>query len=178
MMNLELITLQVFYGCINLGSLSGLATPYMERDTDFWSAYLLCLCMFFVGTLVLVLGRKVYIVRPPQGSIITDAFRAMWMMVKARKMDAAKPSYQAGLGKSSSLRWDDHFVDELKRALVACQVCQYLYFFLVCRGFLVIWMVFAFCGRPIIFNHISNSRHAQNFKLTHKRSSASTQFIG
>jgi len=116
----------VFYWCINVGCLALLATPYMERDVDFWSAYLLCLCVFLVGVVVLVLGRKVYIVRPPQGSIITDAFRVMWMMVKGRNKDAAKPSYQAALGKNSNLRWDDHFVDEVKRALVACQVfCFY-----------------------------------------------------
>lgn len=47
-------------------------------------------------------------------------------MIKNRKMDAAKPSYQAAIGKSSSLRWDDHFVEEVKRALVACKVfCFY-----------------------------------------------------
>jgi POT family proton-dependent oligopeptide transporter len=126
----------IFYWCINVGSLSLLATPYMERDRDFWSAYLLCLCIFFVGTLVLVLGRKVYVVRPPQGSIITDAFRVIWMMIKNRKMDAAKPSYQAGLGKNSSLRWDDHFVDEVKRALIACQVfCFYPIYWVVYGNF-------------------------------------------
>ncbi|OAL56091.1 peptide transporter PTR2-A [Pyrenochaeta sp. DS3sAY3a] len=126
----------VFYWCINVGSLSLLATPYMERDTDFWSAYLLCLCIFLVGTLVLVLGRKVYVVRPPQGSIITDAFRVIWMMIKNRKMDGAKPSYQAGLGKPSNLRWDDHFVDEVKRALVACQVfCFYPIYWVVYGNF-------------------------------------------
>jgi len=38
----------IFYWCINAGSLSLLATPYLERDRDFWSAYLLCLCVFFV----------------------------------------------------------------------------------------------------------------------------------
>ena len=123
-------------GCINVGSLSLLATPYMERDVDFWTAYLLCLCIFFVGTLVLVLGRKVYVVRPPQGSIITDAFRVMWMMIKNRKMDAAKPSYQAGLGREVSLRWDDHFVDEVKRALIACQVfCFYPIYWVVYGNF-------------------------------------------
>ncbi|KAH7086844.1 di/tri peptide transporter 2 [Paraphoma chrysanthemicola] len=126
----------IFYWCINVGSLSLLATPYMERDTDFWSAYLLCLCIFLVGTLVLVLGRKVYVVRPPQGSIITDAFRVIWMMIKSRKMDAAKPSYQAGLGKSSNLRWDDHFVEEVKRALIACQVfCFYPIYWVVYGNF-------------------------------------------
>lgn len=126
----------VFYWCINVGSLSLLATPYLERDRDFWSAFLLCLCVFFVGTLVLVLGRKVYVVRPPQGSIITDAFRVIWMMIKNRKMDAAKPSYQAGLGREINLRWDDHFVDEVKRALIACQVfCFYPVYWVVYGNF-------------------------------------------
>ncbi|KAF2636209.1 PTR2-domain-containing protein [Massarina eburnea CBS 473.64] len=122
----------VFYFCINVGCLSLLATPYMERDIDFWAAFLLCLCMFLVGTLVLVLGRKVYIVRPPQGSIITDAFRVMWMMIKGRSRDAAKPSYQAALGRQVTLKWDDHFVEEVKRALVACQVfCFYPIYWVV-----------------------------------------------
>jgi len=122
----------VFYFCINVGCLALLATPYMERDIDFWSAFLLCLCIFFVGTLVLVLGRKVYVVRPPQGSIITDAFRVIWMMIKTRKLDGAKPSYQAGLGKTAVLRWDDHFVEEVKRALIACKVfCFYPIYWVV-----------------------------------------------
>lgn len=116
----------IFYFCINVGSLALLPTPYMERDVGFWSAYLLCLCVFLVGTVVLVLGRKAYVVRPPQGSIITDAFRVLWMMVKNRKMDAAKPSYQAAMGKTVVTRWDDHFVEEVKRSLVACKVfCFY-----------------------------------------------------
>ncbi|KAH1443569.1 hypothetical protein KXW42_007402 [Aspergillus fumigatus] len=113
----------IFYGCINLGSLSLLATPYMERDIGFWSGYLLCLCMFACGTLVLIVGRKFYVVRPPQGSIITDAFKALGIMIINRNMDAPKPSWQAANGGSRrNLPWDDHFIDELKRALVACRV--------------------------------------------------------
>ncbi|GAM40037.1 integral membrane peptide transporter [Talaromyces pinophilus] len=122
----------IFYGCINLGSLSGLATPYMERDVGFWSAYLLCTCMFAVGTAVLIIGRKYYVVRAPQGSVITDAFKVMGMMIKHFNMDAAKPSWQAEHGGNSNLRWDDHFVDEVKRALIACQVfCFYPIYWVV-----------------------------------------------
>lgn len=122
----------IFYACINIGSLSLLATPYMERDVGFWSAFLLCLCIFAVGTTCLILGRKIYVVRPPQGSIITDAFRAMGLMIYHRNMDAAKPSWQAVNGSRSNLRWDDHFVDEVKRALVACRVfCFYPIYWVV-----------------------------------------------
>ncbi|KAE8449915.1 hypothetical protein EG329_007392 [Mollisiaceae sp. DMI_Dod_QoI] len=112
----------VFYCCINVGALSLLATPYMERDIGFWSAYLLCLCMFVVGFVTVVLGRKLYIVRPPQGSIITDAFKAIGIMIKHRNMNAPKPSYQEEFGRSHATPWDDLFIDELKRALQACKV--------------------------------------------------------
>ncbi|KKK21638.1 hypothetical protein P175DRAFT_0500965 [Aspergillus ochraceoroseus IBT 24754] len=123
----------IFYGAINVGSLSLLATPYMERDIGFWSAYLLCFCMFAVGTLVLVFGRKYYVVRPPQGSVITNAFRALWIMVINRNLDAPKPSWQAtNGGQRTNLPWDDHFIDELKRALVACRVfCFYPIYWVV-----------------------------------------------
>ncbi|KIW20942.1 hypothetical protein PV08_01521 [Exophiala spinifera] len=112
----------IFYTCINIGALSLLATPYMERDIGFWSAYLLCFCMFCAGTTVLVLGRKVYVVRPPQGSIITDAFKCIWLMIRYRHEDAPKPSWLAAHGITKTVPWNDHFIDELKRALIACRV--------------------------------------------------------
>ena len=69
----------IFYMCINIGSLSSIATTELEKNTGFWTAYLLCLCMFAVGIVVLVAGKKYYIVRPPKGSVIVNAFRAMWI---------------------------------------------------------------------------------------------------
>jgi POT family proton-dependent oligopeptide transporter len=127
----------IFYWCINIGCLALLPTPYMERDVGFWSAFLLCTCVFLVGTVVLVLGKKVYVVRPPQGSIITDAFRVIWMGIKNRNLNAAKPSYQIGMGLDTvKSRWDDHFVDEVKRSLVACQVfCFYPIYWVVLASF-------------------------------------------
>lgn len=125
----------IFYACINIGSLSLLATPYMELYIGFWSGYLLCLCMFAAGTMVLLLGRKYYVVRPPQGSVITDAFKALWIMIINRNMDAPKPSWQAEhRGSQAQLPWDDHFIDELKRALVACRVFAFYPIYWVVYG--------------------------------------------
>lgn len=112
----------IFYVCINIGSLSLLATPYMERNVGFWTGFLLCLCLFFCGFGVLIFGRKYHVVRPPKGSIITDAFKAIGIMIRHRSMDAAKPSYQEELGQKYSIPWDDLFINELKRALTACRV--------------------------------------------------------
>ncbi|KAF2736613.1 di/tri peptide transporter 2 [Polyplosphaeria fusca] len=124
----------VFYFCINVGCLALLPTPYMELYVDFWPAYLLCLGVFCIGTVVLVLGRKVYIVRPPQGSVIVDAFRVIGMMITGRNMNAPKPSYQAAMGKTATLRWDDHFVDEVKRSLMACKVFTFYPIYWVVYG--------------------------------------------
>jgi proton-dependent oligopeptide transporter, POT family len=124
----------IFYLCINVGSLSLLATPYIERNIDFWPAYLLGFCMFIVGFIVLVLGRKSYIVRPPQGSIIINSFKVMGMMIRKFNQDAAKPSYIQHHGGNSNVPWTDHFVEEVKRALTAMKVFVFFPVFWVIYG--------------------------------------------
>ena len=37
-------------------------------------------------------------------------------------IEAAKPSYQEEYGRKDKTPWNDLFVDEIKRALVACRV--------------------------------------------------------
>ncbi|KAK4560919.1 peptide transporter ptr2 [Recurvomyces mirabilis] len=124
----------IFYWCINVGCLSLLATPFMEKYKGFWSAYILCFCMFTIGVVVLIVCRKFYIVRPPQGSIITDAFKAIGMMIAGRSYNAAKPTWRAANGKNKTVPWNDHFVDELVRALRACKVFAFYPIFWVCYG--------------------------------------------
>ncbi|KAF2103817.1 PTR2-domain-containing protein [Rhizodiscina lignyota] len=124
----------LFYFCINIGCLALLATPYMERLVGFWSAYLLGFLMFLCGLAVLVLGKKLYTVTPPQGSVITDAFRAMWIMIRNRNSDAPKPSFTGQRVGNPNIRWDDKFIDELKRALIACRVFVFYPIYWVCYG--------------------------------------------
>ncbi|KOS22354.1 Peptide transporter PTR2 [Escovopsis weberi] len=124
----------IFYWCINLGSLSLIATPFMEKYEGFWTAFLLCFLVFNFSIITLLARRKTYIVRPPQGSVITDAFKAIGMMISARNTDAAKPSWRAANGKTRAVPWNDHFVDELKRALIACKVFVFMPIFWVCYG--------------------------------------------
>jgi proton-dependent oligopeptide transporter, POT family len=113
----------IFYLCINIGSLSSIATTEMELHIGFWSAFLLALCMFIVGFIVLVLGKKKYVMRPPQGSVIAHSMRALIMAIRSKRgLDGAKPSVRENLGLSHDVPWDDTFVEELKRALVACKV--------------------------------------------------------
>lgn len=104
----------------------------MERDIGFWSAYVLCLCMFVVGTTILILGRKVYIDRPPSGTVVTDAFKVIGVMIRHRNMDSPKPSYINERGQNRAVTWDDQFVEEVKRSLVACKVFVIYPVFWVC----------------------------------------------
>lgn len=115
----------VFYLCINIGSLSPLATTVMEAHIGFWSAYLLCLCMFVVGFATLVAGKKKYVLRPPSGSPIPKALKICWIGLQKRNLDAAKPEYLEQLENRSvgtTMPWDSVFVEEVRRALVACKV--------------------------------------------------------
>jgi proton-dependent oligopeptide transporter, POT family len=110
-----------FYLAINVGSLGGIITTILEHRVGFWAAYVLPLCSFFVALAIAVGGRRQYILRKPQGSIVLNAIRAMGIAVKNNwNLDAAKPV------QSPWVRWDDQFVEELKRALVACKVCLLL----------------------------------------------------
>jgi POT family proton-dependent oligopeptide transporter len=116
----------VFYLCINLGSLSSIATTELELHIGFWAAYLLPFLMFIVGVVVLIVGKKYYVSRPPQGSIIVNAFKAMWIGLASRgSMNAARPSYQAEYGNKYKTPWNDLFIEEIKRALVACKILVY-----------------------------------------------------
>ncbi|KAI3393743.1 hypothetical protein diail_3744 [Diaporthe ilicicola] len=115
----------IFYMMINIGSLSSIATTELEANIGFWAAYLLPFLMFIVGVGVLVAGKSKYKLRPPQGSIIPKAFKIMWIAITHKgNYDAAKPEYQEELsnGRKYSITWDSVFVEEVKRALVACKV--------------------------------------------------------
>ena len=123
----------IFYLCINIGSLSGIATTTLELRIGFWSAYLLPLFMFCIGFSVLISNKRKYILRPPRGSVIPHAIRCIWIGLRDKHgFEAAKPSFQRkAIGRRQSIDWDDEFVDELRRALIACKVFLFYPFYWV-----------------------------------------------
>lgn len=110
---------------VDLGSISAIATTMLELHVGFWSAYLLPLVMFGVGFGVLVKGKNNYVIKPPQGGVIGDCFRALYIAMRnGLDLEQAKPtSGKRGIGKQL-ISWEDGFVDELRTALVACKVCR------------------------------------------------------
>lgn len=64
----------LFYWCINVGSLFAIITTQLERRVGFWAAFALP-TLIFVGTpMVLVSGSKLYYKVPPRGSILLEVF--------------------------------------------------------------------------------------------------------
>lgn len=114
-----------FYWGINIGSLSAIATTELEKNVGFWPAYLLPTLMFIPCIVVVVMGRKQYVLNPPRGSVFVEAGRLFYLSWKVPGgFEACKPSnlsrdHPELLVKAT---WDDIFVDELKRTLKACVV--------------------------------------------------------
>lgn len=112
----------IFYLCINVGSLSGIVTTYMEHHSGFWTAYLLAACFFVLGVVVLILGRKHYVVKPPRGSVVMDAIKVIMLRFKSKDgFELAKPSIRRPL-RLPPVTWDDSFVNEVQKTLRACRV--------------------------------------------------------
>ncbi|CAO3649716.1 unnamed protein product [Cunninghamella blakesleeana] len=144
-----------FYWAINIGSLvGGVVCPLLELNFDFWVAYTLPTCVFFVSIIVFIAGTKFYYKPPPTGSVILKAFRVINFARKqkglsgnkeARKeckdfMDFAKknndlPNVQPWTpeeDQKASANWNDQFVDELKQAIMACKIFLPLSIYWVC----------------------------------------------
>ncbi|KAF2274788.1 peptide transporter-like protein PTR2 [Westerdykella ornata] len=113
----------IFYMCINIGSVSAIATTTLELHVGFWSAYLLPLIMFGIGFFILVSGKKRYVIHPPQGGVIGSCFKALWIAItNGFDLQTAKPSFQGKSQRGYTITWDDVFIDELRTALQACRV--------------------------------------------------------
>ncbi|RKP04608.1 proton-dependent oligopeptide transporter family, partial [Thamnocephalis sphaerospora] len=121
----------IYYGCIEIGSLSSLATPFMEKHIGFWAPFVLTFCAFCLALVILVLGRRFYVAQPAEGGVITRAFKVAALMVVSRSLDAPKPSWRATRGKSS-VPWDDSFVEDIKKTLNACKVFAFYPIIWVC----------------------------------------------
>jgi proton-dependent oligopeptide transporter, POT family len=123
-----------FYWAINIGGLSSLATTQLEARVDFWAAYLLPFCVFFLTIIVLITGRNKYVTHPPRGSVVLYAFKVMRIGIRNKfNLDAAKPSYQQSIGGNKhKTPWNNLFVDEIRRALVACRIFVFFPVYWVC----------------------------------------------
>ncbi|KAG6003917.1 hypothetical protein E4U21_001595 [Claviceps maximensis] len=125
-----------FYLCINIGSLSGqIGMVYVEKYVGFWVAFLIPTGMFLLAPLVLWSQKGKYKLTPPTGSVLSKFLRmAMFARRRSRgrdgkgkfSWDVAKPSRVPVHERPSWMTYDDAWVDEVRRGLMACKVFLFL----------------------------------------------------
>ncbi|KAG6134093.1 hypothetical protein E4U28_005905 [Claviceps purpurea] len=121
-----------FYLCINIGSLSGqIGMVYVEKYVGFWLAFLIPTALFLISPLVLWSQKKNYKLSPPTGSVLSKFLR-MASFVRKRSglrnfsWDVAKPSRVPVEERPSWMTYDDAWVDQVRRGLMACKVFLFL----------------------------------------------------
>jgi POT family proton-dependent oligopeptide transporter len=123
-----------FYLCINVGSLVGqIAMVYAEKYVGFYLAYLLPTVLFLCAPVILAICRKHYRLTPPTGSVLSKflhmffyAAKGHWFSWKTFTWDVARPSNVAPESRPSWMTYDDAWVDEVRRGLMACKVFLFL----------------------------------------------------
>ena len=116
-----------------------IASTFLEKDCGFWAAYLLPTAFYSVAMILLgvwskefgalltfsacLINELIQIVKlPPQQDVLPMAGKSLLCALKhGFNLDAARPAVQSErYGKT--VPWDDHFISELKRGLLACRV--------------------------------------------------------
>ncbi|KAH7324874.1 oligopeptide transporter [Stachybotrys elegans] len=121
-----------FYFCINLGSLAGqISMVFVEQHDGFWLAFLIPTIMFLISPFVLWSQKKNYKLSPPTGSLLSKFFKLFFYVRKRSsgfKMNwaAGKPSGIAIADRPAWMTYDDAWVDEVRRGLMACKVFLFL----------------------------------------------------
>ncbi|CAO1622437.1 unnamed protein product [Jaminaea pallidilutea] len=137
-----------FYAAINIGAIVGqVAMVYAEKRVGFWLSYLLPTVVFLLCFPVLAICSKWYQKTPPAGSVLSKALKFIGYATKGRwhlnpvrtckelyaadLWENAKPSRQTG-APPAWMTFDDVWVDELRRAIKACQVFVFFPVYWLC----------------------------------------------
>jgi len=138
-----------FYLFINIGALVGQITmAFSELYVGFWLAYLLPTMVFLLCPLVMVVFKKQYKLRPPQGSVLGPAMRLFFRAQRGRwslnpytthkRMhdgtfwENVKPSKIPAAERPKWMTFDDAWVDEVRRGFKACAVFLYFPVYWLC----------------------------------------------
>lgn len=122
-----------FYLCINIGSLSGqISMVYVEKYHSFWLAFLIPTILFLISPFVLWSNKKKYKLSPPTGSLFAKFLTVLNYTRKNSpgmfklNWDVAKPSGIPIHERPGWMTYDDAWIDEIRRGLMACKVFLFL----------------------------------------------------
>ncbi|KAH6609773.1 oligopeptide transporter [Trichoderma cornu-damae] len=121
-----------FYFAINIGSLTGqISMVYVEKYVGFWLAFLIPTVLFLFAPVVLWSQKKKYRLVPPTGSLLQKFLQMFWYARKRSNgltvnWDAVRPSRVPIAERPAWMTYDDAWVDEVRRGLMACKVFLFL----------------------------------------------------
>ncbi|RDB14757.1 Peptide transporter PTR2 [Hypsizygus marmoreus] len=140
----------IYYWSINVGAFLKLGTTYAEKRIGFWLAFLVPLIVYVLMPLFLILTYKSLVKLPPQGSVVYDTIKVGQTVLSKGGLkgaikggdefwNVAKPSAIAASGglknkKAGWVKWDDDFVDEIRRTFKACKLFAFLPIFYLADG--------------------------------------------
>ncbi|KAH8668735.1 putative oligopeptide transporter [Xylariales sp. PMI_506] len=117
-----------FYLLINIGAFMSTATSYCARLVGWWLAFLLPLILYIPLPILLIWLKPKLVMHQPGGSDLPNVFRVLGYCLRngglfriGRKgwYEPAKPSYQLEHGLPVETRWNDQFVEDVKRTMQA-----------------------------------------------------------
>ncbi|GAW13301.1 hypothetical protein ANO14919_026820 [Xylariales sp. No.14919] len=128
-----------YYFFINVGSLVGqISMVYAEKYVGFYLSFTLPTALFLFCPFVLIIFKNKYVRRPPTGSVIGKFFGLLGLGMKGRWslnpvqlwknirepgfFERVKPSNIPESERPLWMTFDDHWVDEVRRGIKACQV--------------------------------------------------------
>ena len=120
---------------------------YSEKYVGFWLSYTLPTILFALCPIVMYVCRNKYTKSPPTGSVTNKAFKILLLAMKGRwsinpfrtykNMHAddfwerVKPSSFTDQNRPAWMTFDDEWVDQVARGLMACKV--FLWYPLYCE---------------------------------------------
>ncbi|KAI0403901.1 MFS general substrate transporter [Xylaria palmicola] len=121
-----------YYWMVNIAALSSIATTLVEKNVDFWAAYLLATGIFLLGIIpVLVWSR--HLVKPmPDGNTLSHTGQVLSIACRSGfRLSAADPEFQRH-HKDRTVEWSADFVGELRRGVKGCRVIICFVIFWLC----------------------------------------------
>lgn len=122
-----------FYFAINIGAVCGqIAMVWVEKYIGFWLAFLLPTVLFLAAPFVLWVNKKHYKLSPPTGSVLSKFLHMFSYTIKKSGLfkslnwEVAKPSNVPIAQRPRWMTYDDAWVDEVRRGLLACKVFLFL----------------------------------------------------
>ncbi|ORY71533.1 POT family-domain-containing protein [Pseudomassariella vexata] len=117
-----------FYLLINIGGFMNVATAYIEKYIGWWLAFLIPLILYLPLPVLLWWLRKRLILHQPGGSDLPNVVRVLGICLRRGGIsklgrhgfwELAKPSNMLAAGLTPDIRWNDQFVDDVRRTFQA-----------------------------------------------------------